>query len=328
MKAAIKITILILGFSLLAACSSRGGEESPTPQPESVLTAAAQTADAQLTELAEPDSTATETPSPENTIPAVTITAAGPGESSDPLITSTITPTAATGGVDLAEFWADVTVPDGTQFDPGEQFTKIWQLRNAGTNTWTPEYSFAFFSGAQMSGPARVSLTGNVSPGGTVDIPVDMVAPQAGGTHVGYWKMQDPASEFFDYAVFVEINVVGETAASTSPPQPSGSGRVTAASIQVDSSSASECPHTFTFTGTFTLDGPATVSYRLEASSETSGFTFNLPGDLTGSFDAGSHSVVYYLDIQDDVTGSAQFHILAPNDRISQPVNFSLSCGS
>jgi hypothetical protein len=66
----------------------------------------------------------------------------------------------------------------------------------------------------------------------------------------------------------------------------------------------------------------------MEAGSDTPGFTFNLPGDLTGSFDAGTQTVVYYLDIQDTVNGWAQFHILAPNEKTSKQVNFSLSCGS
>jgi hypothetical protein len=330
MKVANKITFLVIGFSLLlAACSSPSGEESPTPQPEAVMTAAAQTAEAQLTELAEPVSTTTAAPPAEGTPPAITLTSdAGLDDPASPAATSAATSTAATGGVDLAEFWADITVSDGTQYDPEEEFTKIWQLRNAGTNTWTQEYGLAFFGGAQMSGPAEVFLTGNVSPGDTVDIPVNLAAPQAGGTHIGYWKMQDPAGEFFDYAVFVEIIVVGGTTSGTSPPKPSGSGRVTAASIKVDDSSPSDCPHTFTFTTSFTLDEPATVTYRLEAGSDTPGFVFDLPGELTGSFDTGTHSVVYYLNIQNKVNGWAQFHILAPNDLVSKATNFSLSCDS
>ena len=179
-----------------------------------------------------------------------------------------------------------------------------------------------------MSAPAEVPLSANVAPGATVDISVDMITPQTGGPYLGYWKMRNPAGEFFDYAVFVQIDVVGEVPAGTASPKPSGSGQVTKVSIQVDDSSPSDCPHTFTFTASFTLNEPATVTYRMEAGSDTPGFTFNLPGDLTGSFDAGTQSVVYYLDIQDTVNGWAQFHILAPNEKTSKQVNFSLSCGS
>jgi hypothetical protein len=302
---------------LITACSSADGEASPTPEPESVLTAAAQTADVQLTERAKPQATTTPEP-PGGTDTSFTPTATTDLNPEDgPDVITSPTPTVATGGVDQAEFWADVTIPDGTDFNPGEGFTKVWNLKNSGTNTWTPEYTLAFFTGEQMSAPTEVPLSANVAPGATVDVSVDMVAPQSGGTYTGFWKMRNPAGEFFDYWVFVQIDVVGEIAAGTALPT---------ASIQVDDSSPADCPHTFTFTATFTLSEPGTVTYRMEAGSDTPGFTFNLPGDLTGTFEAGTQSVVYYLDIQDTVTGWAQFHILAPNDKISSQASFSLSC--
>ena len=41
---------------------------------------------------------------------------------------------------DRAQFVADVTVPDGTRYDPGATFTKTWRLRNIGTCTWTTSW--------------------------------------------------------------------------------------------------------------------------------------------------------------------------------------------
>jgi hypothetical protein len=329
MQINLKISVIwVCTCLLIAACSSADGEASPTPEPESILTAAAQTANAQLTELAKPQATTTPEP-PGGTDTSFTPTATTDLNPTDgPDVITSPSATVATGGVDQAEFSADVTIPDGTDFNPGEEFTKVWNLRNSGTNTWTPEYTLAFFTGEQMSAPAEVPLSVNVAPGATVDVSVDMVAPQSGGTYTGYWKMRNPAGEFFDFWVFVQIDVVGEIAAGTASPKPSGSGQVTKASIKVDDSSPADCPHTFTFTATFTLSGPGTVTYRMEARSDTPGFTFNLPGDLTGSFEAGTQSVVYYLDIQDTVSGWAQFHILKPNDKTSNQASFSLSCGS
>jgi hypothetical protein len=316
---------------IVAACSSAEGEASPTPEPETVMTAAAQTADAQLTELAQPQPTNTTSPLTVGTETSSTPTdvTALPTQGI-PNVSATPAETIATGGLDQAEFEADVTVPDGTDFDPGAEFTKTWRLRNSGTNTWTPDYALAFFSGEQMSAPEAVPLSANIAPGGTVDISVNMVAPQSGGTYTGFWKMRNPADDYFDFAVYVQIDVTGGTSSSsgTALPTSSGSGRVTNASIQVDDSSPSDCPHTFTFTASFTLSEPATVSYRMDAGSDTPGFTFELPGDFTGSFDAGTHSVVYYLQIQDSVNGWAQLHILAPNEIISNQANFTLSCGS
>jgi len=328
MRITYRLASIWLAFSLVcAACSSNEGEASPTPEPEAVLTAAAETAAVQLTENAKPISTGTPVPDQEGSAPTAPQDVTDDNEG-----TATISvpqPTPITGGIDQAEFWADVSIPDGTDFSPGEEFTKVWKLRNSGTNTWTPEYGLAFFDGEQMSAANFVPITGNVQPGETTDIAVDMVAPETNGNYLGYWKMRDPAGEFFDYFVFVQIDVVGSSqAAVTSAPTPSGSGRITKVKIQVDEASPEECPHTFTFTASFSLDEAATVTYRMEAGSDTPGFTYNLPGEITGTFEAGSHSVTYYLQIQDSVNGWAQFHVLSPNDMISNPTSFTLSCGS
>jgi hypothetical protein len=321
---------VVLGICLLvAACSSTEGDTSPTPEPETVLTAAAQTANAQLTELAKPQNT--DTPAPgtdgmETPLPPTASSDLSTQDTPGGNINSTATP--ATGGVDLAEFSADISIPDGTDFNPGADLTKVWQLRNSGTNTWTTDYGLAFFSGEQMSAPSKVLISGNVPPGETVEVAVDMVAPQNVGTYTGFWKMQDPAGDFFEYAVFVQIDVVGDAASGTALPKPSGDGQVTKAHIQVDDAAPEDCPHTFTFTASFTLNEAATVTYRMEAGSDTAGFTYDLPTEITGTFDAGKHSVVYYLQIQDSVNGWAQFHILAPNEDFSNQASFSLSCDS
>ena len=52
-----------------------------------------------------------------------------------------------TGVTDRAQFVADVTVPDGTRYDPGATFTKTWRLKNIGTCTWTTSYTLVFDSG-------------------------------------------------------------------------------------------------------------------------------------------------------------------------------------
>lgn len=328
MRIIYKLAMIWLGLSLVfTACSSDEGEASPTPEPEAVLTAAAETAAAQMTENAK--TAATNTPVPDQGGEGPTATQEGSSISESTATISIPQPTPITGGIDQAEFWADVTIPDGTDFNPGDEFTKVWKLRNSGTNTWTPEYGLAFFTGEQMSAPDMVPIGGNVPPGETTDIAVDMVAPETSGNFLGYWKMRDPAGGFFEYPVYVQIDVVGGSqAVITAAPTISGSGQVSKVSIQVDNASPGECPHTFTFTASFKLDEAATVSYRMEAGSDTPGFTFDLPGDFTGTFDAGTHSVTYYLQIQDSVNGWAQFHVLSPNDKISNPTSFVLSCGS
>jgi hypothetical protein len=99
-------------------------------------------------------------------------------------------------------------------------------------------------------------------------------------------------------------------------------------SLTVDEASADECPHTFTFTGLFTLDKSATVTYLLEAGTDTAGFEFDLPGEQNQTLDKGSHQVTYTLQVQDTVNGWAVLKFTAPNAVESDQVNFSLDCGS
>ena len=313
--------LLLLATLLLTACGSRAAEATPTTQPQTVLTSAAQTAEAQLTELAQPTATDTLPPFPTSTFTP------SPTNPATPLVGFTPSPGApGSPAGDLAEYWADITVPDGTDFKPGEAFVKTWRLHNSGTTTWTSEYNLAFLGGAQMSAPASVPLVSSVAPGDMVDVSINLVAPQENGTYRGYWKMRNPGGQFFDFAFFVEIDVVGGTPAASPTDEKPGAARVTEASLAVDDASPDACPHTYTFTASFTLNAPSTVTYRLEAGSDTPGFVFTLPGEQSGNFDKGSHSVSFTLDITNTVDGWARFLILAPNSVESNQVTFALTC--
>jgi hypothetical protein len=120
-----------------------------------------------------------------------------------------------------AQFVADVTVPDGTQFNPDTAFKKTWKLRNIGTCTWnTNDVSMFFDSGTQMGAPASVPMPSTVAPGNTVDITVDMKAPNSAGRYIGYWKFKTAQGTIFGIGVtankawWVEINVLGSTTGS------------------------------------------------------------------------------------------------------------------
>lgn len=91
----------------------------------------------------------------------------------------------------------DVTIPDDTVLQPGQSFTKTWRLENSGTCTWTKDYAVAFFSGDQMGAKSSVSLAGDVEPGQSVDIAVDMVAPNKAGKYQGNWKLRNDSNVLF-----------------------------------------------------------------------------------------------------------------------------------
>jgi hypothetical protein len=117
-----------------------------------------------------------------------------------------------------AQFIADVNVPDGTTFAPATPFLKTWRLKNVGTCTWTTGYSLIFDSGERMGGPDSVPMPTNVAPGQTVDVSVNLSAPNAGGTYRGYWKFKNSLGAVFGIgsggtkSFWVEIRVSGPTA--------------------------------------------------------------------------------------------------------------------
>lgn len=132
---------------------------------------------------------------------------------------STNTPVAtATSNCNNMQFITDVTIPDGTILSPSQAFTKIWRIKNVGTCSWTPSYAIVFSSGNSMNGPATQALTGNVNPGQTLDISVNLTSPSSPGDYTAYWKLRDGSGVLFDQ-FYVQIKVQNAvTATNTLPP--------------------------------------------------------------------------------------------------------------
>ncbi len=114
----------------------------------------------------------------------------------------------------------DVTVPDGTQMRPGEKFSKTWRLVNTGSCNWTQGYAVVWFSGERMGPDVEWRLPGEVPPGAVVDIPVDLVAPEAPGVHQSNWKLRNAQGEYFglgpngDAPFWVIVEVKAESTAT------------------------------------------------------------------------------------------------------------------
>ena len=168
-----------------------------------------------------PPNTATESPVPSKTAtlePTSTIT-----ETQSPTATDSIE-TESPEGCDVAGFVADVTIPDGTELEPGAKFTKTWRLKNDGTCTWTSDYELYFYSGNKMGGPeSQRMISIPVPPGTLIEISVDLIAPEEGGKYTGYWALKNAAGVHFGIGpyknpIYVEINVKDPQATSTEAP--------------------------------------------------------------------------------------------------------------
>ncbi len=215
--------LIALSIALLAlsACNFPGPNATPTQSgPQLIMTYAAQTVEAQLT-LAATSVQPTFTPGPAGETPSPTpgdgepAPTATQGAGSNP--TATSTPEAP---CDRAGFVKDVTIPDGTDMEPGEDFTKIWRLKNTGTCTWDSDYAIVFEDGDAMGAPASLTLADegeSVAPGEEVDIALDLEAPDDDGEYQGFFLLRNGAGQKFglgsdaeeEFWVKIEVGLPG-----------------------------------------------------------------------------------------------------------------------
>jgi len=170
-------TILFIVL-ILSACNLPANSDENTRDADVALTAAAQTIEANLTQAAILNPP---TVPPTQTLSIATSTLA--------ISTSTQSVPTSTPLCDLAQFIKDVNIPDGTEFEPNETFTKTWRLKNIGVCNWSG-YSLVFDSGEAMSGPATTPI-GSVSTNQEVDLSIDLTAPGSDGDYRGYWRIKN-----------------------------------------------------------------------------------------------------------------------------------------
>lgn len=212
------VPLLLSTLLLLVTACGPSGTPDAAATFNPMVTAAAQTMEALLTQAADQaggQSAATQT---SGAIPLPTMTTAPTSTGfvlpvGTPLPTSIPpTPTAITR-CDWVSFVSDVSVPDGTKYAPGTPFVKTWRLKNIGTCTWTTSYSLIFSSGDQMGGTAVIALPGNVAPNQTIDVSVSLTAPATEKAYTGYWMLRNASGTSFGIgptassAFWVKINV-------------------------------------------------------------------------------------------------------------------------
>lgn len=96
-----------------------------------------------------------------------------------------------------AEYVADLSVPDGTIIAPGATFWKRWSVKNTGSCSWNSTYKFVFMDGDILGGAYVYNFPTVAAPDQTVEIPIQLYAPQANGSYAGYWKIQAPDKTIF-----------------------------------------------------------------------------------------------------------------------------------
>ena len=200
-----KVFIVTAWFSLaLSACN---GDAATQPPASPATETQAATATTSVTDT-----------------PAVTDTAGTPtvAVTDTPATPFTATPTVGTpiptnppDCTNSALFVTDVTIPDNTNMVGGTTFTKTWRISNNGTCVWGPTYTLSHYSDQRLGAPDSVPL-GLTYPGSTLDISVDLVAPNTTGTYRGNFVIKNPEGLIMkvadDSRLWVIINVTSTSA--------------------------------------------------------------------------------------------------------------------
>ena len=313
-----KLLGLFLGSLLLVSCNlPTSSSNSPTREADMLRTAAAQTVAVQMTQgvvIPSPGpSLSASTPEPNQ--PTQTVSSGTSAPTQDPADNED-----SDTACDQAEFVSDVTIPDGTEFYPNEEFTKTWRLKNTGTCTWTTSYSLIFDHEKLMDGPTEIYLPHSVAPGESVDLSVNLKSPQSPGTYRGYWVLRNAANVTFgvgssgDEPFFVEIKVTDPIFAVTG----------VYVSISPDSYQGPCNPATLIVSANIVASRAGRVTYYWVFSDGTESDTKSI--DFS---EAGTKSASYTLQLSKDpgsYSGWVAVYIDEPNHQKFNQVSYSLTC--
>lgn len=257
----------------LSACGPSASNNSIIATSVAMTVQAQNTQSAESTPTLDSASTATDA-SPLPTTPTTAATRVPP--TAPPVGSGNIKPCYS------ANFVADATIPDGTIVNPGTSFIKTWRVLNSGSCTWDSTYKFVFMSGDILGGAYVYPFPVTAAPGQTVDIPIQLYAPQTDGTFTGKWKIQAADGTIFgvgqyDTSLSVQI-VVGS---GTPGKGTSTAYGITSVTYDITRDPAAGCATTviYTITAYITSNGPVTINYfwnhsdGYRSSNQTMAFT-------------------------------------------------------
>jgi hypothetical protein len=223
---------VLFGISLLLSGCNFGATPAPTQDINAINTSIVGTTVAQLssqmtgTALALPSATS----APTEALPTFALPTAG-GDASPtaaglptvsfnttplPGFTPLASPTQAGPTASLGDecnnsaFEGDVTIRDGTILKPGEDFTKIWAIRNTGSCQWDEGFALVFVGGDTALDPYNYEFKKTsdiVLPGQGVNIGIKLTAPLAEGDYQGHWRMRNDKGYYFGTYLSVYITV-------------------------------------------------------------------------------------------------------------------------
>ena len=201
-----KLSIIALTCILILAACAPATPVEPTPDVLAIRTSAASTVVAEITLTAAAFTStplpATETPVPE--LPTATATLAF---TTDPTQIALGTPGELCDNFAFDNATVDVTILDGTQMTPGQEFVKTWKIKNTGICAWGDGYGLIYAGYADDMDGQAVPLGTLVEVGQEVDVSVNFKAPAKVGEYTSAWQMANALGIPFGKAIFVKIIV-------------------------------------------------------------------------------------------------------------------------
>lgn len=178
---ATQTALVLIATELANQQNQGGGQASPTAPPVITLV---------------PVDTAVPTLAPV----IFTQTPAPSATSVPPTAAPTIAPTSAAACTNIAKFTGE-NWTDNTKILIGQYFSKRWTLQNAGTCTWTKDYTLTSLAGATMGIRSGVvsawRMPKEVKPGESVDVVLEMYAPFTAGTYEASFRLMAPGGAVF-----------------------------------------------------------------------------------------------------------------------------------
>ncbi len=105
---------------------------------------------------------------------------------------------------------------DGTPFKPGKEINIHWVVKNTGTKTWEPTWSFSFFQGTNFSTTGSYTLGKQVKRNETIALDLDAVVPHGEARYdtpqVIYmkWAIKGEGSRFCTPYVAIKVSLTGQ----------------------------------------------------------------------------------------------------------------------
>jgi len=290
------LMLMIIAAWMLSGCNFPLLGKSQEVDSNLLATSVAQTVQAMESSI-QPTATLMEQPTELPVLPTPTL----------PSIVPTGTaPTSIPKPCNKAEFVSE-TIPDDTEFDPGEGFKKTWTFKNVGTCIWSADYRMVFATGDAMGGPAAVNLTKTVAPNEQYTVEVNLKAPGNPGTYTGNWQLHDQSGENF-FPVYVRIKVRSAEFAVTS--------------VYTNLADVTgTCPYDYQVDVSIVASAAGKVTYKTENSE---GMVSSIQ---TVKFD-GAETRVVEFEWLDLAAGDhwLKVYIETPNNQWFGPFNFKVTC--